>query len=171
MPHIEICPVAENHQIHDSHQLLIEGNMTPAAKRKEPACDVADAENHAPTANLAPALVKRRFVPPAMACPAGQTPKQPLSVTQGRPQQPWRSNASTPKSASAAKPAATSNEPAHYYTVLYTKKSNKVTTNADPALQHGQRQLTMLASLLTLQSLLCRNGKTRHFQTVGMACS
>jgi hypothetical protein len=126
------------------------GSMTPAAKRKEPACDVADAENHVPTANLAPALLKRRFVPPAMACPVGQTPKQPLSVTQGRPQQPWRSNASTPKSASAAKPEATSNEPAHYYTVLYTKKSNKVTPIADAALQHGQRQLTVLTSLLTL---------------------
>jgi hypothetical protein len=100
--------------------------MNTLAKRKEPSGTGVDAENHVPAANLAQATVKRRFVPPKMASPAGQISPQPLSIKQRNMQQPWRKAASNPQPGGAAGPAAASHAPAHYYSVLYTKKSNKV---------------------------------------------
>ena len=104
-----------------------ESNMDMAAKRKEPAGSDVDAENQVPAVNLAQVVAKRRFVPPKMAVPPGQTSKQPLSMTQRNMQQPMRGAAGNPKPARAAGPIATSTEPTQYYTVLYAKKSNKVT--------------------------------------------
>ncbi len=83
-----------------------------------------DAENSRPAAGmrLASASVKRRFVPPKMVgAAAAAKSTQPLASRANLTQ---RVGASKP----AAKPAAGSaaEDKAQYFTVLYTKKSNKV---------------------------------------------
>lgn len=142
-----------------------------SAKRKDPSATKVDAENHenhVPAPNLASASVKRRFVPPKMACSAGQTAQRPLA-SKARNVQPVRAAPSAPKPAAAAGSSATPDGPAQYFSILYTKKSNKVKVHGRPAsvfcvncVAAAAPCMTLEVTLLTMASRRCNAETTKQ---------